>query len=106
MKKDNIIIGLLLILCASVILNFFTKKNEKEIKSEATEIDRLTEVINAIDSIISLKIDSVKTIEIKKTFYKNYYYEISKQTDTISNNYDMLSRIRGQLFKLGPARFE
>jgi len=101
----NITTIALIVIAAFMIYSFFNDKSGEFEKLERQN-ETITIRLDSLQSIIISSKDTIRIIEQHKNYITNKYYEISTKVDSIDDRDSLVNYIRGQLEKLGNARFD
>lgn len=108
MKQINLTsILIVIILLLLIYLSFFRTSDNKPFTDQIDQQNQeLTNKIEVMQDLIIEKMDSIKIIEKKEIYVRNYYNEVIEQIESISNDSIALSVVRNKLQKLGPGRIK
>lgn len=99
----NILIVIILVLLVYLMLR--PNNDNKYLDMIHQEKQELIKLIQANEQKMQEGFKSIKLIEKKEIYIKNYYNEIIHQLDSINTSADANIKLRQQLDSLGTARF-
>jgi len=103
--KDNLITIAFIVIAVFMVYSFLNDKSD-EFKALEKQNTDITLRLDSLQSIVASTKDTIKIIEQHKHYITNKYYEISTKIDSVNNRDSLVMYIRGQLSKLGSARFD
>ncbi len=107
MNKDYLLrVLIVIVLCLLIYLALKPSGNSDYLNLLKDENKRIGQQIDSLKISLQAKLDSIKIIEKKETIIRNYYNEVIKNIDTLSNSADAIRTVRQLLDSLGPARFD